>query len=88
MRYLLELGLCLGHFECGCVEFGGGMRALSWCERVRLVGLESMAVLDGEAWVAIGCCCDGCAFEVEVADACRSAATEGRALTFTTCTTI
>lgn len=23
MRYLLELGLCLGHFECGCVEFGG-----------------------------------------------------------------
>ena len=39
---------------------------------------------DGEAWVAIGCCCDGCAFEVEGADACRSAAIEARALTFTT----
>ena len=52
---------------------------------MRLVGLVSIAVLDGEAWVAIGCCRDGCAFdEVEVADACRSAAREGRALTFTT----
>lgn len=56
---------------------------------MRLVGLASMAVLDGEAWVAIGCRCDGCAFEVEVADACRPAAMEDRALTFTTtCTTI
>ena len=44
-------------------------------------------MLDGEAWVAIGCC-DGCAFEVEGADACRSAASKARALTFTTCTTI
>jgi hypothetical protein len=46
--------------------------------------LSSVVVLDGEAWDAIGCCCDGCAFEVEGADACRSAAMKARALTFTT----
>lgn len=66
----------------------GGLSVMRALVDVRLIGLASIAVLDGEAWVAIGCCYDGCAFEVEVADACRSAATEGRARTFTTCTTI
>jgi hypothetical protein len=69
-----------------CFEelLGGSCYACAgWFERVRLVALASVAVLDGERlgcyWLLLRC-----AFEVEGADACRSAAAEARALVFTT----